>query len=33
MTVTQSLKTWTTMKFTVAILGIGIILLAQAVIG
>ena len=33
MTVTQSLKTWTTAKFMVAILGIGIILLVQAIIG
>jgi len=33
MTVAQSLKTWTTAKFMVAILGIGIILLVQAVIG
>ena len=30
MTVAQSLKTWTTAKFAVAILGIGIILLVQA---
>ncbi len=33
MTVGQSLKTWSTMKFTVALLGIGIIMLLQAIIG
>ena len=33
MTVAQSLKTWSTAKFGVAILGIGIILLIQAVFG
>jgi len=33
MTVGQSLKTWSTAKFMVAILGIGIILLVQAIFG
>lgn len=33
MTVAQSLKTWSTAKFGVAMLGMGIILLAQALIG
>ena len=33
MTVAQSLKTWSTAKFTVAVLGISIILLVQAVFG
>ena len=33
MTVTQSLKTWSTAKFLVAILGMGIILAVQAVFG
>jgi gluconate transporter len=33
MTVTQSLKTWSTAKFLVAILGMGIILAIQAVMG
>jgi gluconate transporter len=33
MTVPQTLKTWSTMKLTVAILGIGIIMLIQAIFG
>jgi H+/gluconate symporter-like permease len=33
MTVPQSLKTWSTAKLIVAIFGIGIVMLIQAVIG
>ena len=33
MTVPQTLKTWSTAKFLVAIFGIGVILLIQAVVG